>query len=73
MVPAVGHVAGLAEEVGAVGKSEVDAVVVVDLPVVVADAHLAAALPLCAHGVLALHPASHVELVDLLLDDVVAG
>ena len=76
-VPRAGLVAGLAEHLRAVGIGELDEVMVEDVAVVAAVHAAAHAVGLDRVGllrvaVLAHHPVGDVDVVDVLLDDVVA-
>ena len=65
--------AALAEHPRAVGILELDRVMIEDFAVVLALAHLAAAHAVGPDRVAALEPVDDVQVVDVLLDDVVAA
>src|SRR5580704_3526713 len=72
-IPVARHLPALAEHARAVGIFIFNGVMVEDLPVLLIGPNLAAAHAPALHGVVLLDPVSDVEIVDVLLDDVIAA
>src|SRR5262249_28997838 len=72
-IPTVQNVAALAGATPAVRVFELHAMMVEDFAVIRAFAHFASAHAVGANGVTLLEPIDHVEVVNVLLDDVIAA
>src|SRR5262249_19396699 len=71
--PATGDLAALADHARAIGIFVLHKVVVKNLAVALGVAHLSSTHALRANGMRTLDPVAHVKVMDVLLDDVVAG
>ena len=72
-IPAVGYMPAIAEHLDSVGVGELDRVVVEYFANILADADLPAARPLGLDGMRLGDPIAHVDVVNVLLDDVIAA
>src|SRR5215471_2734872 len=71
--PAAGDLPALAEHTRAVGVFEFDKMMIVNLPVALGIADLPATHALRADRMPVFDPVAHVDVVDVLFDDVIAG